>query len=104
MPCDHQAVTAVVALAAADQHRAVNAERDDQFRRASAGVLHEDFAGDAVVFDRAAIEFAHLGSGQSEHVTLISGTGLRGGVSWPLSLCAARGVSLAQTFSLRRLG
>ncbi len=64
MASDDEAVAAVVALAAADDDRAVNAERTQQFRHAAAGVLHQHDAGDAELLDGTAIEITRLLSRQ----------------------------------------
>ena len=65
----HQAVAAVVALAAQD-HDAVLAERRELLRQelhhAVAGVLHQDESGNAELHG-AAVHFAHLGSGEHFH-------------------------------------
>src|SRR5438094_298992 len=60
MTSDHEAIAAVVALAAAEDDPAVNAQRQEQFGAAAASVLHEDHAGDAEFRDRPTIQFAHL--------------------------------------------
>jgi hypothetical protein len=59
-----EAIAAVVALAAAEDNQAVDAERAQQFRHAAAGVLHQDDAGDAEFLDGAAIQLARLFSRQ----------------------------------------
>ena len=67
MPRDHEAVAAVVPLAATDQHAAVNAERDEQLRGPASGVLHQHDAGHAEFFDGPAINGADLFAAKKAH-------------------------------------
>ena len=65
---DDEAVAGVVAFAAEDDDRAVDAEPLEHVDAAAAGVFHQHQAGDAVLFDRAAIEFAALVAGEGDGV------------------------------------
>ena len=64
VPGDDEAVAGVVAFAAEDDDRAVDAEPLQHIDAAAAGVLHQHQAGDAVLLDRAAIDFAALFAGE----------------------------------------
>ncbi len=63
MPGDHEAVAGVVAFAAENDDGPIDAEPLQHVDAAAAGVFHQDEAGDAVFFDRAAIDFAALVAG-----------------------------------------
>ena len=52
MPGDDEAVAGVVAFAAEDDDRAVDAEPLQHIDAAAAGVFHQDEAGDSVFFNR----------------------------------------------------
>ena len=76
MPGDGQAVAAVVALAA-DDGDALAVERRQAFLQyfhdAQGGVLHEDDAGDVIVFDCLPVHLPHLGGGGDFHKGTFSG-------------------------------
>src|SRR5262249_53806166 len=60
MPRHHEAVAAVVALAAADGDRTVDTERPQEFGRPPTGVSHEHERRHAILVDGAAIEITDL--------------------------------------------
>ena len=68
VPSDDKSVAGVVALAAQNDDRAVDAEALEHIDAAAAGVFHQHEAGDAVFFDRAAIDFAALLASKGEGV------------------------------------
>ena len=55
-----QAIAAVVALAAAHQHRPGNAERQQHLGKPPASILHENEGRDAIFFDGQAVQCPHL--------------------------------------------
>ena len=71
---DDEAVARVVAFAAQDDDRAVDAEPLQHVDAAAAGVFHQHQAGDAVLVDRAAIDRAALLAGEERriHVTIVT--------------------------------
>ena len=65
MASDHEAVSAVVAGTAQNQHGLLlGVQLHQQFGAAPPGILHEHDAGHAEAFDRSAIEFADLLTGE----------------------------------------
>ena len=73
MASDDETVAGVVAFAAEDDDRAVDAQPLEHIDTTAAGVFHQHQAGDAVLFDRAAIDFAGLlaiNDGRSRHIVL----------------------------------
>lgn len=64
MPGDDEAVARIVAFTAENRYGTGDAEEFEHVDTPSAGVFHEDDAGDAVFFDGDAIDFARLLAGQ----------------------------------------
>ncbi len=70
VPGDDEAVAGVVAFAAEDDDRAVDAEPLQHVDATAAGVFHQHEAGDAVLFDGAAIDFAALVAGEDASASI----------------------------------
>ena len=71
---DDESIAAVVALSADDDDAVLRQRGEGLMKKIddpAAGILHQDEAGDATL-DGEAIDFAHFGSGQDLHGTIIA--------------------------------
>jgi hypothetical protein len=64
MSGDHESVAGIVAFAAEDDGRAVDAQSLQYVDTAAASVFHQYEAGDTEFFDGATIQLAALGAGE----------------------------------------
>ena len=67
VPGDDIAIATVVSFATEDVYRARDVESQHDLDHTPSRVFHEQHAGDAEVFDRAAIQFTDLGAGEGGH-------------------------------------
>src|SRR5262245_49599033 len=67
VPGDDEAVATVVALATADHDRPADALGQEYRGGATAGVLHEHRARDAVLLDGPAVQLTHLAAAERNH-------------------------------------